>query len=117
MLLMWRYCHTNDCEAHGTSSPIVVIGTAFHNFLYGVVIGTAVLTSIPLGVSTALAVLTHEIPQELGDFAILLHSGYSRRQALLMNVLSGATAVAGAILAIFALDWLPAMNEYILSVS
>ena len=116
-LVLWRHCRTHDCEAHGSAAPMVVIGTAFHNFLDGVVIGTAVLTSIPLGVSTALAVLTHEIPQELGDYAILLHSGYSRQRALLMNVLSGATAVAGAILAVFALDCLPAMNEYILSVS
>ena len=116
-LVLWRHCHTHDCEAHGMAAPMVVIGTAFHNFLDGVVIGTAVLTSIPLGISTALAVLTHEIPQELGDFAILLHSGYSRRRALMLNVLSGVTAVAGAILAVFALDWLPALNEYILSVS
>lgn len=116
-LVLWRHCHTHDCEAHGAAAPMVVIGTAFHNFLDGVVIGTAVLTSIPLGVSTSLAVLTHEIPQELGDFAILLHSGYSRRRALMLNVLSGVTAVAGAVLAVFTLDWLPALNEYILSVS
>jgi len=116
-LVLWRHCHTHDCEAHGTAAPMVVIGTAFHNFLDGVVIGTAVLTSVPLGISTALAVLTHEIPQELGDMAILLHSGYSRRRALALNVLSGVTAVAGAILAVFALDWVPSLNEYILSVS
>ena len=116
-LVLWRHCHTHDCEAHGTAAPMVVVGTAFHNFLDGVVIGTAVLTSVPLGINTALAVLTHEIPQELGDFAILLHSGYSRRRALTLNVLSGVTAVAGAILAVFTLDWLPALNEYILSVS
>jgi len=116
-LVLWRHCHTHDCEAHGGAAPMVIIGTAFHNFLDGVVIGTAVLTSIPLGVSTSLAVLTHEIPQEVGDFAILLHSGYSRRRALMLNVLSGVTAVAGAVLAVFTLDWVPVLNEYILSVS
>jgi zinc and cadmium transporter len=116
-LVLWRHCHTHDCEAHGMAAPMVLIGDAFHNFLDGVVIGTAVLTSIPLGVSTALAVATHEIPQELGDFAILLHAGYSRRRALILNILSGLSAIGGAILAIFALDWLPALNEYILSVS
>ena len=79
-LVLWRHCHTHDCEAHGMAAPMVLIGDAFHNFLDGVVIGTAVLTSVPLGVSTALAVATHEIPQELGDFAILLHAGYSRQQ-------------------------------------
>jgi zinc and cadmium transporter len=116
-LVLWRHCHTHDCEAHGLAAPMVVIGTAFHNFLDGVIIGTAVLTSIPLGISIALAVLTHEIPQELGDFAILLHAGYSRRRALIVNILSGLAAIAGAVMATFALAWLPALNEYILSVS
>jgi zinc and cadmium transporter len=116
-LVLWRHCHTHDCEAHGMAAPMVLIGDAFHNFLDGVVIGTAVLTSVPLGISTALAVATHEIPQELGDFAILLHAGYTRRNALVLNILSGLSAIAGAILAILALDWLPALSEYILSVS
>ena len=93
-LVLWRHCHTHDCEAHGMAAPMVIIGDAFHNFLDGVVIGTAVRTSIPLGVSTALAVATHEIPQELGDMAILLHAGYSRRKALVLNLVSGA--VGGA---------------------
>ena len=116
-LVLWRHCHTHDCEAHGLAAPLVIIGDAFHNFLDGVIIGTAVRTSIPLGVSTALAVATHEIPQELGDFAILLSAGYSRRKALLLNALSGGSAVVGAVLAVFALDWLPQVNEYVLSVA
>ena len=116
-LVLWRHCHTNDCEAHGVAGPMIVIGEAFHNFLDGVVIGTAVLTSIPLGVSTALAVAAHEIPQELGNFAILLNGGLSRKKALLLNVGSGFAAILGALLAIAAVDWLPAANEYILSVS
>jgi zinc and cadmium transporter len=78
-LVLWRHCHTHDCEAHGMAAPMVIIGDAFHNFLDGVVIGTAVRTSVPLGISTALAVAAHEIPQELGDMAILLNAGYSRR--------------------------------------
>lgn len=116
-LVLWRHCHTHDCEAHGMPAPMVIIGDAFHNFLDGVVIGTAVRTSIPLGVSTALAVATHEIPQELGDFAILLHAGYTRRKALLLNLVSGGSAVLGAVLAVLALDWLPQMSQYILSVA
>jgi zinc and cadmium transporter len=116
-LVLWRHCHTHDCEAHGMAAPMVIIGDAFHNFLDGVVIGTAVRTSIPLGVSTALAVATHEIPQELGDMAILLHAGYSRRMALALNLVSGGAAVLGAILAVFALEWLPQVNQYVLSVA
>jgi zinc and cadmium transporter len=116
-LVLWRHCHTHDCEAHGAAAPMVVIGDAFHNFLDGVVIGTAVLTSIPLGISTALAVMTHEIPQELGDFAILLHAGYSRKKALVLNIASGLSAIGGAIGAIFALEWLPSLSSYVLAVS
>jgi zinc and cadmium transporter len=99
------------------AAPMVMVGDAFHNFLDGLVIGTAVRTSIPLGVSTALAVATHEIPQELGDMAILLHAGYSRRRALILNLLSGASAVVGAIVAVFALDWVPQINQHVLSVA
>ncbi len=116
-LVLWRHCHTHDCEAHGMAAPMVIVGDAFHNFLDGVVIGTAVRTSIPLGVSTALAVATHEIPQELGDMAILLQAGYSRRKALLLNLASGASAVLGAIVAVFALEWLPQINQYVLSIA
>jgi zinc and cadmium transporter len=116
-LVLWRHCHTHDCEAHGMAAPMVIVGDAFHNFLDGVVIGTAVRTSIPLGVSTALAVATHEIPQELGDMAILLHAGYSRRKALVLNLVSGASAVLGAIVAVLALEWLPHINQYVLSIA
>jgi zinc and cadmium transporter len=116
-LVLWRHCHTHDCEAHGMAAPMVLFGDAFHNFLDGVVIGTAVQTSVPLGVSTALAVATHEIPQELGDFAILLSAGYSKRRALVLNVVSGSSAILGAVLAVVALDWVPQINQYILSVA
>jgi zinc and cadmium transporter len=116
-LVLWRHCHTHDCEAHGMAAPMVIVGDAFHNFLDGVMIGAAVRTSIPLGVSTALAVATHEIPQELGDMAILLHAGYSRRKALALNLLSGVSAIAGAIVAVLALEWVPQVNQYVLSVA
>jgi zinc and cadmium transporter len=116
-LVLWRHCHTHDCEAHGMAAPMVIIGDAFHNFLDGVVIGTAVRTSVPLGISTALAVATHEIPQELGDMAILLHAGYSRRKALVLNLVSGASAVLGALVAVLALEWVPYVTEYVLSVA
>lgn len=116
-LVLWRHCHTHDCEAHGMAAPMVIIGDAFHNFLDGVIIGTAVRTSIPLGVSTALAVATHEIPQEIGDIAILLHAGYSRRKALVLNLVSGASAVVGALVAVLALEWVPQVTEYVLSIA
>ena len=116
-LVLWRHCHTNDCEVHGNAASLVLIGDAFHNFVDGAMIGAAVLTSVPLGVSTAIAVATHEVPQEVGDFAVLLHAGYSRRRALLLNLLSGASALAGAALAVLLVDALPALKPYLLCVA
>jgi zinc and cadmium transporter len=116
-LVLWRHCHTHECEVHGTTAPLVLIGDAFHNFVDGAVIAAAVLTSIPLGVSTAVAVAAHEIPQEVGDFAILLANGYSRARALWLNVLSGASGAAGAVLAIALVDYLPGVLPYCLALA
>src|SRR5687767_1519371 len=106
-LVLWRHCHTHDCEVHDGSVFPVLVGDAFHNFVDGAVIAAAVMTSIPLGVSTALAVAAHEIPQEVGDFAILLHAGYSRQRALVINALSGGAGAVGALMALLAFDVMP----------
>src|SRR5688572_21021643 len=116
-LVLWRHCHTHDCEVHDGSVFPVLIGDAFHNFVDGAVIAAAVMTSVPLGISTAVAVAAHEIPQEVGDFAILLHAGYSRRRALLLNVTSGLASAGGAIAAFAAFDYIPMMLPYFLSLA
>jgi zinc and cadmium transporter len=116
-LVLWRHCHTHDCEVHESSVVPVLVGDAFHNFVDGAVIGAAVLTSIPLGISTAFAVAAHEIPQEVGDFAILLHAGYSRTRALLLNAVSAAASAAGAIAAFVAFDMVPRLLPYFLALA
>ena len=116
-LVLWRHCHTHDCEVHDGSVLPVLVGDAFHNFVDGAVVAAAVMTSVPLGVSTAIAVAAHEIPQEVGDFAILLHAGYSRGRALLLNVLSSLASAAGAVAAIVAFDSLPPLLPYFLSLA
>ena len=116
-LVLWRHCHTHDCEVHESTVFPVLIGDAFHNFVDGAVIAAAVLTSIPLGVTTAVAVAAHEIPQEVGDFAILLHAGYSRSRALLLNVLSAASSAVGAVAAFFAFDSVPRLLPYFLALA
>jgi zinc and cadmium transporter len=115
--LLWRHCHIHDCEVHDGSVFPVLVGDAFHNFVDGAVIAAAVMTSVPLGVSTALAVAAHEIPQEVGDFAILLHAGYSRRRALLLNVTSGLASAGGALVALFALKLVPVVLPYCLALA
>jgi zinc and cadmium transporter len=116
-LVLWRHCHTHDCEVHdGTVFPVLV-GDAFHNFVDGAVIAAAVLTSVPLGVSTALAVAAHEIPQEIGDVAILLNAGYSRRRALLLNLLTAVASAAGAVAALIAFNVVPLILPYFLALA
>ncbi len=116
-LVLLRHCHTNDCHVHGAAGALVILGDAFHNFLDGALISTAVLTSVPLGMSTAIAVAAHEIPQEIGDIAILLASGYSRKRALVLNLASGASGIAGALLAYAAVEVVPSIRPYVLAFS
>jgi zinc and cadmium transporter len=116
-LVLLRHCHTDDCHVHAAAAPLVFLGDAFHNFLDGAIICTAVMTSVPLGVNTAIAVAAHEIPQEVGDVAVLLAAGYSRSRALLLNVVTGVSGVVGAIVAFGAVEVVPGMRPYVLAVS
>ena len=116
-LVLWRHCHDSSCEVHGQAAPLILIGDAFHNFVDGVVIAAAFLTSVPLGVATAIAVIAHEVPQEIGDFAILLESGYSKSRALLLNTLSAITTLPGAVLAYFWLAETRDLVPYVLALS
>lgn len=118
-LVLWRHCHLEDCEAHdpshasiadtyhehdhGRSGIMVIVGDTFHNFVDGILIAAAFMADVQLGIVTSIAIIAHEIPQEAGDFIILLNSGYTRRMAFLMNVLSSFATVIGGVLAYFML--------------
>jgi zinc and cadmium transporter len=122
-LLLWRHCHTENCEVHdpheaearsgaqdrGRSGLLIVVGDTVHNFVDGLLIAAAFLQGTELGIIAAVAIIAHEIPQEVGDFLILLHSGYSRARALAMNLLSSVATVVGGVIGYFALqfvaDW------------
>ena len=116
-LLLWRHSHGDEEPGdahghdHGRSGWMIVVGDSFHNFTDGVIIASAFLADVRLGVVTSLAIIAHEIPQEIGDFLVLLHSGFSRRLALLLNALSGLATLLGASIAYFALSsvkqWVP----------
>jgi zinc and cadmium transporter len=124
-LVLWRHCHVDHCEVHAPDRPeqrnsagvLILVGDGLHNFLDGVLIAGAFLTDIHLGVVTSLAVVAHEIPQEVGDFAILLHSGYTRGRAFLYNILASLTTVIGGLLAYYALQDLAAVLPYVLAVA
>lgn len=157
-LVLWRHCHHDECEAHGSASVphrdvpmpraqdaheqlveggapgtagirprghnhdsaagyLILVGDAVHNFVDGILIAAAFLTDVHLGIVTAIAVTAHEIPQEVGDFAILLHSGFTRAKALAYNVLASMTTVIGGVLAYFSLSDMQSIVPYVLAVA
>lgn len=125
-LVLWRHCHHEHCEAHeliasehghghdhGRSGLMITVGDTIHNFVDGVIIAAAFLTDMHLGIVTAVAIIAHEIPQEVGDFAILLHSGYGKLRALQLNLVASSASVAGGVLGYYTLQtmqsWIPTM--------
>jgi len=135
-LLIWRHCHYGSCEAHGddghsheadhghhghhlvkSAGVLIIVGDSIHNFVDGILIAAAFLTDVKLGIVTSLAVAAHEIPQEVGDFAILLESGYGKAKALFYNILSSLATVLGGILAYFSLDEMHASLPYFLALA
>lgn len=117
--VLWRHCHDDPCEMHSpshdardrASANLILAGDTFHNLLDGVLVAAAFMTNPQLGIVTALAVFAHEIPQEVGDLAILLHGGFSRARAMTLNLISSLTSVVGGVIAYYALntalDFLP----------
>jgi len=101
-IVHWRHCHDVDCKIHNVKSfgYMNLIGDSIHNFIDGLVIAAAFMDDINLGISTSIAIASHEIPQEIGDFGVLLHSGMEKRKAILMNFLAASTVILGGIVGI-----------------
>jgi zinc and cadmium transporter len=111
--LHWRHCHKGHCDAH-TFTYLNIIGDGIHNFIDGMIIAASFVTDIRLGVITTLAVAAHEIPQEIGDFGILVYGGFSKSKALLFNLLSALTAMAGAVIAYFSFSQIVWLKEVLI---
>lgn len=124
-MVLWRHCHEEDCAAHTVSDhhrhsaagTLVLIGDGVHNMVDGVLIAAAFLIDVRLGIITSLAVAAHELPQELGDFVLLLHSGYSNGRALFFNMLSTLTTVIGAIVTYYSLDHSQEIVPYFIAIA
>ncbi len=95
-LLHWRHCHNGVCEIH-SFGYMNLVGDAIHNFLDGLIIAAAFITDIRLGILTTIAIAMHEIPQEISDFGVLLHAGFSKKKALIANLLVALTVVIGGL--------------------
>lgn len=126
-VLIWRHCHHDHCEAHephehtlsdhGRSGTMVIVGDTFHNFVDGIIIAAAFLADVNLGIVTALAIVAHEVPQEVGDFAILLNSGYSKLRAFQMNLISSFATLVGGVLGYVALSDMQSLVPYLLALA
>jgi zinc and cadmium transporter len=124
-LVLWRHCHADDCETHAhgadprdrAAAPLMLIGDAVHNLLDGVLIAAAFMTDVSLGVLTGIAVIAHEVPSEVGNFAVLLHAGYSRLRALVWNLATSLTSIFGGILGYLALSHMQPALPYALGVA
>lgn len=111
--LHWRHCHEGICDIHAFTY-LNLIGDGFHNFIDGMVIAVSFLASIKLGVVTTLAVILHEIPQELGDFGVLIYGGFTKKKALFYNFISALTAMVGAVVGYFISDFMQGFANFIL---
>lgn len=126
-MVLWRHCHAVDCEAHharehahqhdGVAGPVVLLGDGIHNLIHGVLIAAAFLVDIDLGIVTSLAVMAHQLPQELSNFIVLLNSGYDRGRAMLMNLLSSLTAPLGGLLGYSGLRNIEWIMPYMLAIA
>jgi zinc and cadmium transporter len=129
-LVLWRHCHADDCETHShvggahsvdprdrAAGPMMLIGDAVHNLLDGVLIAAAFMTDPKLGIVTGVAVIAHEVPSEVGNFAVLLHAGYSRLRALVWNLATSLTSILGGVIGYFALARAQSALPYALGVA
>jgi len=111
----WRHCHIPVSKDHPhTFAYMNLFGDGVHNFIDGLIIGASYIASIPVGIATTLAVIFHEIPQEIGDFGVLLHGGFGKRKALFMNFLTALTAVLGTAAALL-IGNMRGSNPYLLA--
>ncbi|NOS68111.1 MAG: ZIP family metal transporter [Candidatus Peribacteraceae bacterium] len=114
-IIHWHHCHHVDCEDHRQPLGIIsLVGDAAHNMTDGLLIATSFLVDVPTGIATTIAVILHEIPQEIGDYAILLHSGYTRGRALFLNFVTALTSVVGAAIVLVLQSSLPNLEKYLL---
>ncbi|MGV8142344.1 MAG: ZIP family metal transporter [Candidatus Pacearchaeota archaeon] len=117
-IVHWQHCHMPQTKSHKHPFAIVnIVGDGVHNFLDGLIIGASYLVSIPVGLATTIAVIFHEIPQEIGDFGVLLHGGFSKSKALLFNFLSALTSILGGVFALLLSSKIPTVSETLIPIA
>ncbi len=113
---LWRHCHDKECKIH-TFAYLNLVGDGVHNFIDGLIIAAGFLVSVEVGLATTFAVAAHEIPQEIGDFGVLLHGGLAKNKALFYNFITAITAIIGGILGYFLIPEIGDFQVYILPIA
>ncbi len=116
-IVHWRHCHVPNCDHVHSFAYMNLFGDAVHNFIDGLIIAGSYLLSIPAGIATTLAVILHEIPQEIGDFGVLIHGGFTKGRALFLNFLTALTAVLGVIFALVLNNFVHNIEGYLISLA
>ncbi|NVM35015.1 MAG: ZIP family metal transporter [Candidatus Lokiarchaeota archaeon] len=115
--VIWHHCHDEECGIQSVTGPILLIGDTIHNFMDGIVISASFLISVNMGIIASLSIIVHEIPQEIGDFAILLDTGYSKKKAFLLNTLSSSSTIPAALISYYILDVINFLIPIFLAIS
>ena len=114
-IIKWRHCHDAFCETHtGSLAAMNLIGDGVHNFVDGLIVAASFLISAPVGVATTITIILHEIPQEIGDFGVLLHGGYTKKKAIFFNIISALTAIIGAAVALLTSQYIPHIEQVLI---
>lgn len=117
-VIHWRHCHMPTTKSHVHPFAYMnLFGDALHNFIDGLIIAGSYIISIPAGIATTIAVLLHEIPQEIGDFGVLVYAGFSRSRAILLNFVTALTAIFGVVVALLLSDWFAGIEKYFVALA
>lgn len=115
-VIHWKHCHNMECTTH-SFGYINLVGDSIHNFIDGVIIAGAFIAGPAVGITATIAIAIHEVPQEIGDYGVLIHSGFNKRKALLLNYLTALTVVLGGVVGYFAFNRLEHVIPYLLPIA
>jgi zinc and cadmium transporter len=115
-LFHWRHCHKENCEVHSLGY-MNLVGDSLHNFIDGLVIASVFMVDFKLGITTTLAIALHEIPQEIGDFGVLIHAGFNKGKALVLNYIVATTVILGGVVGYFASFYIEDVMPYLLPIA
>jgi zinc and cadmium transporter len=115
--LRWHHCHNGECESHRHLGHLSLVGDFLHNMLDGVIIVSSFMVSTDLGIIVTLSIVFHEIPEEMGNYGVLLYAGFSRTRALFLNYMASVVSILGVLIGYFLITWISSLNLVLISLA